>query len=166
MLAVENQLQIISTHTFANVVLDINTKQQMLVATHFFNENDVLTNFEAAEILAEPNYLTVQIGTDRHITLLPSFLQYINHSCEPNVFFDTTAMQLICLKPIAAGDELCFFYPSSEWAMAQAFVCHCDTASCLELISGAANLSKEVINRYRVTDFIGGMLDGSLSLKG
>jgi SET domain-containing protein len=40
-------------------------------------------------------------------------MQYINHSCDPNVAFDTTAFKLVALKDIKAGDELVFFYPST-----------------------------------------------------
>ena len=99
-------------------------------------------------------YLTVQTGEDKHITLQPEFLQYINHSCYPNVFFDTTAMQLVALKEIQPGDELMFFYPSTEWDMSQPFDCFCGTTQCLHRIQGAAYLSDEEAKRYRLTDFI------------
>jgi hypothetical protein len=45
--------------------------------------------------------------------LNPEWLQYINHSCDPNVAFDTAAFKLIALKDVKPGDELCFFYPST-----------------------------------------------------
>ena len=99
-------------------------------------------------------YLTVQTGEDKHITLQPEFLQYINHSCYPNVFFDTTAMQLVALKEIQPGDELMFFYPSTEWDMSQPFDCFCGTTQCLHRIQGAAYLSDEEAKGYRLTDFI------------
>ena len=77
--------------------------------------------FGAGITQSYPTYLTVQTGTNRHITLMPEFLQYINHSCSPNVFFDTTSMQLICLQPLQPGDEFTFFYPSTEWDNGTAF---------------------------------------------
>ena len=161
MIALEKNYTTISSHPFAKVMLDNDTQQLSLVSTHYFTVNDVVATFNAEAIYSIPNYLTVQIGENQHVTLSPSFLQYINHSCEPNVFFDTSMMQLICLQPIAAGDEFCFFYPSSEWDMAQPFVCHCGTPSCIALISGAAHVDKDVIGQYRVTDFIAGqLLDG------
>ena len=150
----EKILQLISTHKFANVVFDIETKQHALVATKSFKVNDALSSFSAGEMLSEPNYLTVQIGKNEHITLVPQFLQYVNHSCEPNVFFNPKTMKLVCIKKIEVGDELRFFYPSSEWEMAQSFVCNCGAQDCLKLIQGAKFLTKETIEKHIFTDFI------------
>ena len=66
------------------------------------NKGDVFSTFEAAETLTAPNKYTVQVNDDVHIILSPEFLQYINHSCDPNIFFDTSKMELSCLKNIAA----------------------------------------------------------------
>lgn len=65
-----------------------------------------------------------QVGPTQHIMLSPEWLQYINHSCDPNVFFDTASFKLIALKDIAAGDELCFFYPRcGMWHLQLALAC-------------------------------------------
>ena len=37
-------------------------------------------------------------------------------------------MRLTALRPISEGDELTFFYPSTEWAMAEPFECGCGAA--------------------------------------
>lgn len=150
----EKILQLISSHKFVNVVFDIETKQHAIVATKSFEVNDSISSFSAGETLSEPNYLTIQIGKNENITLKPQFLQYVNHSCEPNVFFNTKSMKLVCIKRIESGDELRFFYPSSEWEMAQPFVCNCGAKDCLKLIQGASFLTKETIEKHIFTDFI------------
>lgn len=147
-------LQVISQHVFAEVVKNNSTGQKSLLATVSFQPGDIIAPFHAGVVQDYPTYLTVQTGINRHITLMPEFLQYINHSCDPNVFFDTTAMQLVCLKPLQPGDEMTFFYPSTEWDMAQPFVCNCGTDRCLQLINGASHLSGETLKKYRLTDFI------------
>lgn len=38
------------------------------------------------------------------------------------------------------GDELTFFYPSTEWEMAQPFECNCGTATCKKWIAGAKHM--------------------------
>ena len=96
----------------------------------------------------------MQVGIDKHIMLQPEHLQYINHSCDPNVFFDTHAMQVVALKEIAEGDEMTFFYPSTEWDMAQPFTCYCGCSNCLGEIRGAAHINPEIINTYTLTRFI------------
>ena len=144
----------ISSHGFADKWFNTITHHHSLHTAIAFNAGDIIVNFFAANTQNFPTYLTVQTGPDKHITLEPEFLQYINHSCEPNVFFDTSAMQLVCIEAVRPGDELCFFYPSAEWEMAQPFVCNCGSKNCLQLINGASHLSLETLSRYRLTDFI------------
>ena len=151
-------VKLVSDHQFAKVMLNKSTGQKSLIASTHFQPGDVIRPFSAGTITPYATYLTVQTGDDRHITLVPEFLQYINHSCAPTVFFDTTKMELICLKALAPGDELTFFYPSTEWDMAQPFVCNCGTPECLQFINGASHLSKDVLKRYKLTDFIRGKI--------
>ncbi|MFT3682384.1 MAG: SET domain-containing protein-lysine N-methyltransferase [Ferruginibacter sp.] len=146
--------KVISQHEIAEVWLNTATNQQSLHSAVTFNPGDVIADFSAGSLHAAPSYLTVQVGINRHITLKPEFLQYINHSCSPNVFFDTAAMQLVCLKPMQQGEEMRFFYPSTEWDMAQPFVCNCGSGECLQLINGASHLSLETLSKYRLSNFI------------
>lgn len=139
---------------FAKVVVNDATGQHALLAAFFFEKGNVITEFSAREIYAVPDYLTIQVNDEQHISLSPECLQYTNHSCEPNVFFDTTYMQMIALQDIQPGDELQFFYPSTEFQMAQPFNCFCQSENCLGSISGAADLSTTALQQYRLTDFI------------
>ncbi len=152
--AVTSAYKMVSKHGFADIMQNSITGEKSLHAAAFFDAGDMISEFSADKILETPTYLTVQTGENKHITLMPEFLQYINHSCEPNVFFDTTGMRVIALKEIQPGDELMFFYPSSEWAMTQAFDCFCGTAKCLHRIQGASHLTDEEAARYKLTDFI------------
>ncbi len=156
--------EVISNHVFAEVLLNNASNQKSLHAIRSFAPGEVICSFGAGIIQSFPTYLTVQTGTDKHITLMPEFLQYINHSCSPNVFFDTTSMELVCLQPLQAGDEFTFFYPSTEWDMAQPFVCNCGNKDCLQLINGASHLTIETLSKYRLTDFIKSQVKLKLSL--
>ncbi len=147
-------LQLVSNNGFAEVWKNPTTGQQSLHATVSFNPGDVICSFHAGTTSGTATYLTVQIDDQKHITLQPEFLQYINHSCSPTVFFDTTDMQLVCLSELNPGDEFTFFYPSTEWEMVQPFNCYCGFNNCLKNIQGASYLSKEVLAQYRLTDFI------------
>ncbi len=152
--AVTTAYKTLSKHGFADVMQNSITGEKSLHATAFFDAGELICGFGPEKILDSPTYLTVQIDEDKHITLQPEFLQYINHSCNPNVFFDTANMELIALKEIQPGDELVFFYPSTEWEMDQPFDCFCGTRQCLHRIQGAAHLSEEDVNKYRLTNFI------------
>lgn len=157
-------VEVVSNHIFANVLRNTDTNQKSLHAAVSFAPGDVICDFSAGIVQSYATYLTVQTAASRHITLMPEFLQYINHSCVPNVFFDTTSMQLVCLTALQPGDEFTFFYPSTEWEMAQPFVCNCGNEVCLQLINGASHLSVETLSKYKLTDFIRQQVRQKLSL--
>lgn len=119
-----------------------------------FNPGDTIATFGIKDRVKEPNYLSVQIDDTEHILLDPEFLQYINHSCTPNVFFDTTNMVVTCLNKIDIGEAMTFFYPSTEWSMAQGFDCLCGSEQCLGKIQGAVYLSPDILKNYRLSEHI------------
>ncbi|KAG7531975.1 hypothetical protein FFLO_03982 [Filobasidium floriforme] len=110
-------------------------------------------------------YSSVQYGSgaDDHFEL-NSDLLFINHSCEPNVFFDLTerparstprqpadfpsSWKLKTLsKGIKKGETLTFFYPSTEWDMGVPFDCLCGSEKCLGKIGGAKHVSSDVLDK-------------------
>ncbi len=96
-------------------------------------------------------YSSIQIGRDVNLEL-NSDLVFINHGCNPSLEFDMARFEIRVVKdrPLHEGDELSFFYPSTEWRMAQPFDCRCDAPKgiCLKSIEGAENLSDAVLGRY------------------
>jgi len=153
-----NQYILISSHPNCEVRQNILTKQNGLFATETFCNGDNIIHFGSSKIVTTPNYLTVQIGEDKHIHLSPEYLQYTNHSCEPNVLFNTSTMELECLTDVAIGDEFTFFYPATEWEISQTFNCHCGKPACVGLIKGASELSVDVLRKYKLTEFIESMV--------
>ncbi|MEO7523187.1 MAG: SET domain-containing protein-lysine N-methyltransferase [Ferruginibacter sp.] len=145
---------VVSTHSFAEIIENTVTQQKSLHALISIKKGDLICSFSAAQVFDSPNFLTVQTGVSEHITLDPQFLQYCNHSCSPNIFFDTTTMKLIALKDIEPSEELSFFYPSTEFDMAQTFLCYCGSKDCLQNIKGAKYIPKDIIARYKLTGFI------------
>ncbi|KAG9101916.1 hypothetical protein FS749_001882 [Ceratobasidium sp. UAMH 11750] len=115
---------------------------------------------------AQKSWSTVQYGVepDAHIEL-NSVLVYVNHSCSPNAAFDLTSpnkaeWSFRAIRDIRPGEELSFFYPSTEWDMDQAFECKCGAENCLGYISGAKDLSRaQLEERGFVSSYISKMLD-------
>ena len=97
----------INQFVFANEILEVwkdeVTGQHSTFSRIDVRAGDIICDFGASAIVQTPSYLTVQLNTNEHIYLQPSFLQYINHSCAPNVFFDTTSFKVICLADIKPG---------------------------------------------------------------
>ena len=115
---------------------------------------DIICAFGASKSLARPYYLTVQVGDRQHIMLEPEFLQYINHSCAPNVFFDGRDRVVKAINKIEIGEELTFFYPSTEWSMDREFDCNCQSKNCLGTIRGAAYLPLDILTKYQIAQHI------------
>ncbi|KKA26639.1 hypothetical protein TD95_002641 [Thielaviopsis punctulata] len=106
-----------------------------------------------------PTYATVQFSKNRHLNL-NSDLLYINHSCEPSLIFNMATFEiLVGHKGIKAGDELTFFYPSTEWEMAQSFDCFCQAPSCRGRISGAKDMHKDQLKGIFINGHIRAMLE-------
>ena len=130
-----------------------------LFARNHFRAGELIRSFGSSQTMTQPDRYTVQTAAaDRHIILDPEYLLYINHNCRPNVFFDLRTMQLKAAAPICEADELTFFYPSTEWAMSEAFECHCGSAHCLGRIQGAAYLDDETLKRFDLSDHIKDLL--------
>ena len=57
-------------------------------------------------------------------------------------------------KGLAEGDELTFFYPSTEWEMAQPFKCSCGARTCQRWIAGARDLGRDKLAGLFLNDHI------------
>lgn len=138
---------------FFEVHEQVATGYKSLYALKDLKPNTVLASFHGT-LFAEPTRYTVQINAKQHMELQPAHLRYTNHSCEPNVFFDTTKRQLITLRPIQTGEEFSFFYPSTEWDMTEAFDCLCGKPQCLGRIQGANYLAYNQLKKYKLTAYV------------
>ncbi|NEQ87947.1 MAG: SET domain-containing protein [Moorea sp. SIO2I5] len=130
------------------------TGSKSLHTTVEFMPGQVICKFGAKKSLDRPNYLTVQIDDCQHIMLDPEFLQYLNHSCVPNVFFAPSDRVVRAITKIEIGEELTFFYPSTEWSMDRVFHCICQNKNCLGTIRGAAYLPLDTLTKYKLAEHI------------
>ena len=87
------------------------------------------------KIQNKPDKYTIQISKNKHI--VPEFGKYLNHSCDPNGFFDIQNMVYKTLKPIKQGEELTFDYNTTEYEMSNPFVCKCGSEKCIGWVKGA-----------------------------
>lgn len=135
------------------VVTDGTARGAKLAAVRPFISGEVVFNFLDAPVTVWKTYQTVQIGPQSHV-LVDDCLVKLNHACDPNLIVDTGQRLVFARRNIQAGEELTFFYPSTEWDMAEPFKCRCGAPNCLQWIAGARYLSKETISRYFVNRHI------------
>ena len=160
-----NKLKVIEVYDFCELRKDETNGHLGLFSRKNFSMGDLVINFGSSTMLDTPNYLTVQIGINQHILMSPEYLQFTNHSCNPNLLYNTATMELECLRDISIGDEFAFFYPATEWKMSQKFECHCGEVNCIGLVQGAADTPIEILNQYKLTNFIHTMLKEKIRAK-
>ncbi|CAO3633253.1 unnamed protein product [Cunninghamella echinulata] len=98
-------------------------------------------------------YSSVQVSKTEHVEL-NSDLVFMNHSCDPSMHMDVDRMAIVALKDLKVGDEMTFFYPSTEWDMAQPFACWCGSSKCIETVKGAKYISTEVLNQFVLSNHV------------
>ena len=119
----------------------------------------LLTKIEGSVSTSKRAYSSVQVSEEKDIEL-NSDLLYTNHSCDPSVVFDMKRMEVRVMetRPLKNGDDLTFFYPSTEWEMQQPFDCDCGSGSCLRTVKGARFVDESVLSRYWLNDHIARLL--------
>jgi hypothetical protein len=110
-----------------------------------------------AAFVERDTYISVTTGKDSRIEL-NSDIVYCNHSCNPSLIFDVTRFEVRVAedRPLAVGDHLTYFYPSTEWKMVQPFRCQCGAGpdKCLGFVFGASNIEPSVLMRYWLNEHI------------
>lgn len=110
-----------------------------LVATTLIKGGETVLQCQTSEIEFYRTWRTVQIDHRQHIK--NEFLDFVDHSCDPNCVFDIATLSLRAIKTIVPEQSITFFYPGSEVELAQDFLCHCGHADCLEHIKGGFYLT-------------------------
>nr|BBK08004.1 methyltransferase [Streptomyces sp. TP-A0584] len=117
-----------------------------IVTTRDLAAGEVVADLGDCVAVDSPSIYTIEVGPGEHID--GDRVRHLNHSCDPNTYVDTVRLRVVALRPIAAGEELTFFYPSTEWEMVGPFACLCGSAACVGTVSGARDLPLEVLHRY------------------
>ncbi|KYC35995.1 hypothetical protein WA1_40320 [Scytonema hofmannii PCC 7110] len=128
------------------VKIEVNTtaKGTGLITTSAVRKGEVFHRITKYKRVNQPTYTSVQIDLDTHIE--ESILGKLNHSCNPNLIINTTALECVAARDIEPHEELSFFYPSTEWEMDKPFVCMCGSPQCVRIVAGARYLSLDILS--------------------
>lgn len=69
-------------------------------------------------------------------------------------------------RDLKKGNALTFFYPSTEWDMAQSFECTCGERECNGTIDGAGKMDEKIVRGYWLNRHIEKLLDEKNSGEG
>ena len=126
-------------------------KFRTLIAKQAYSKGEVICGIPTEKLFDKANRYTVQISQDKHTEV--GKLSALNHSCDPNVILDTEHLIMVARRDIEKGEELFFFYPSTEWEMDAPFICLCGASSCIHVVAGArflplSTLENHYLNRH------------------
>lgn len=94
--------------------------------------------------VVRPTRFSIQVGSDAHLDPISDHASpwgALNHGCDPNVVIDVSRRVIVARRAIAAGDQLRFDYNTTEWELAESFVCNCGVPTCVGVAMGFAHLS-------------------------
>lgn len=150
------------------LVIKTENKFRSLVTKQQYKKGEVICEIPREKVVNKPNRFTVQIDRTEHTDV--GKLAALNHSCDPNVILDTAKMEMVARRDIEKGEELSFFYPSTEWEMDAPFICLCGSANCIHVVAGArflplSTLEHHFLNRHIREYMIELLNDTELHLK-
>jgi hypothetical protein len=145
------------------LVIRTHHKYRSLTTRAAYHAGDIICPIPTESLYDKPNQFTVQIGVDQHIEVKE--LASMNHSCDPTTILDATRMLVFAAHDLAAGDELTFFYPSTEWEMSSPFICLCGAPNCIHVVAGARFLPLSTLEghflNYHIRQLMIGVLNGT-----
>ncbi len=132
--------------TSSSLVIRTHNKYRSLTTTKAYQKGEIICEIPTESLYDKPNQFTVQIGVDQHVEVKE--LASMNHSCDPSTILDTTRMLVFATRDLAPGDELTFFYPSTEWEMSSPFICLCGAPNCIHVVAGARFLPLSTLEHH------------------
>jgi uncharacterized membrane protein YeiB len=114
-----------------------------LYAARSFARGDVVFPLRGRPVV-RPTRFSIQVGRDLHLDPISdaeSPWGSLNHGCDANVAIDVERRVIVARRGIAAGDQLRFDYNTTEWELAEPFVCNCGAPTCVGVATGFAHLS-------------------------
>ena len=126
-------------------------KFRSLITKQAYQKGEIICEIPTEKVFDQANRYTFQIARDKHTEV--GKLSALNHSCDPNVILDTEHLQMVACRDIDKGEELSFFYPSTEWEMDAPFICLCGASNCIHVVAGArflplSTLENHYLNRH------------------
>lgn len=115
--------------------------EKRLVAIDRIRKNEVILKL-TGKILNHPTKRTIQIGRKKHFK--NQFVDYLNHSCNPNSSINIEKLVMVADRAIKPFDDITVNYLSTEYEMVDPFKCNCRSKNCFKDIRGYKFLDKNI----------------------
>jgi len=114
-----------------------------LFATEIVPKGTIIFNISKLPLINYNTRYAVTKNDKEFYDTTDSGVKYLNHSCDPTLFFDKQQECFITLREISVGEILSFDYLTTEVTMAEPFNCLCGSKNCKGYIAGSS-FAKEV----------------------
>lgn len=138
------------------LVVKTENKFRSLITKQAYTRGETICEIPTEKLFDKANRYTVQIAQDKHTEV--GKLSALNHSCDPNVILDTEKLLMVARRDIEKGEELSFFYPSTEWEMDAPFICLCGSSNCIHVVAGARFLPLSTLETHYLNKHIREMM--------
>jgi hypothetical protein len=138
------------------LVVKTENKFRSLITKQAYAKGEIICEIPTEKLFDKANRYTVQISQDKHTEV--GKLSALNHSCDPNVILDTERLIMVARRDIEKGEELSFFYPSTEWEMDAPFICLCGAPNCIHVVAGARFLPLSTLENHYLNKHIREMM--------
>lgn len=105
-----------------------------------------MMNFITTKNLGKYESYALQVDIDRYILPNAPF-RFVNHSCLPNTALDADLF-LYSIKPIKAGEEICWDYSTSMLERSWTLKCACRSVNCRGIVTDFDRLPSKLQQQY------------------
>lgn len=130
-----------------------------LIATQGFHRGDLILRLIGRPATA--SFRSIQVGINSHLEGEP--FSFLNHSCRPTAIVLTEQLEVRAWRELKIGEEVTFFYPSTEWEMVRPFVCLCGAPGCIRYVAGAKYLSPDLLGHYFINPHVRKLVAAALA---
>jgi SET domain-containing protein len=127
------------------LVIEIENKERTIVSRNFANNNFKELDKEWFDNYAYPIsddlFVTWSDDPDKHIP--------INHSCDPNIWYEHGNENLYARHDIKKGDQLTIDYATYVANISLQFECKCGEACCRNVVTSNDYMKQELIDKYK-----------------
>ena len=104
--------------------------QLALYAKSDILKGTVILDLSQLPIINQNNRYAVTLSKGKYIDTANHLSSYTNHSCEPNLSFDTSKLTFEAIKDLKKDEMLTFDYFTTEIEITEPFQCLCGSQFC------------------------------------
>lgn len=136
-------------HSKVEVVVkrvNLNSEQSGVFSKSHISKGTTILQLELENLTDKPNKYTLQVDDNKHVSCESyEWIMYLNHRCDANLKVEIfeNILKLSLTKDVNTDEEITFNYLTTEFDIAESFVCKCDSRKCYNEIKGFKYLSNE-----------------------